>query len=286
MNCPYCNSEKNKNSYMQSTFFNGKKFDYLKCKDCDIIYIQPFPDEKDYLAMYPPTYQSELTKSKSLIYDDLFKKIKQFSKTARTFLDYGCGNGELLNQAQTQNYIVSGVEYNQDYIKLLKNNHPTIDFYNLNEFNFSSSKYDVIVLNNVLEHVTNPNDLIQSLKLKLTTEGILVVIGPLEENFTIAQNFRRLLFSIKKKIKNSNSFHPPYHITFTNYENQLKIFKKNGVKKLLYETKETAWPFPEKINFKSFGLFFKSIIAYLSLIFSKFISKKAGNTFVYIGENE
>jgi SAM-dependent methyltransferase len=270
---------------MQSTVFNDKKFDYIECIDCNVIYVHPFPNESDYLAMYPPTYQSELTKSKSLIYDELFNLIKQFSKSATTFLDYGCGNGELLSQAQSQNYQVFGVEYNMEYIKHLNKSHPAIQFYDVNDFNQSMNKYDVIVLNNVLEHVTNPNVLLQQLKINLTENGILVVLGPIEENFSIAQRVRKILFSIKKKIKPSNSTHPPYHITFTNYNNQLDIFKKNQFSTLTYITNETAWPFPEKLSFSSFGIFIKSIIAFISLKFSKFINKKAGNSFIYIGKN-
>jgi 2-polyprenyl-3-methyl-5-hydroxy-6-metoxy-1,4-benzoquinol methylase len=283
MKCPYCCGENHRQSYMSSTLFNSKKFDYLSCTNCDVIYVHPFPNEEDYIAMYPPSYQGELINSKNLIYDKIFDKIKTFSINAENILDYGCGYGELLFHADQKGFKTYGVEYNEKYIEILKKRYKQTSFMSISEFDSSVNFYDIIILNNVLEHVANPNELLQKLKSKLNDKGILVVIGPIENNFTIAQSFRQFFFTLKRKIKNNVSNHPPYHITFTNYDNQLEIFGRNGYKFLLFETSESAWPFPEKISLKSFGFFIKSIIAFISIKLSPIINKKSGNTFIYIG---
>lgn len=285
MICPYCLSKKYINSYKPSTIFNKKKFDYLKCLDCELIYVYPFPNENDYAAMYPPTYQGEFNKINNSQYDDLFILIKSYtSDDTKKLLDYGCGNGDLLYQAKNLGFNVSGVEYNSENINVLKKNIPSTPFYEINEFNDIDEKFDIIILNNVLEHVINPNELIQSLKLK--SNGILVVLGPMEENFSIAQIIRKIYFLFKKIFTQTTASHPPYHITFTNHNNQLEIFQKNNFEKLTFITKETAWPFPNNVNFTSIGSFFKSVIALISIKSSKLFSNKAGNIFIYIGKKK
>lgn len=72
MNCPSCDSIGEKKSYYPDVIFNDKHFSYLQCSDCRLIFISPFPDNEDFIKMYPPSYQNGLNLT---IYSDLTVKL-------------------------------------------------------------------------------------------------------------------------------------------------------------------------------------------------------------------
>ncbi len=286
MSCPYCGNNKSKKSYLQSTKFNNKIFDYNCCTICHVIYLNPFPIEEDYDKMYPTTYQGDLNLSDNERYKELFLDIKRINPNCVTILDYGCGNAELLVNANAFGFSTHGIEYNPLMVTKLNDFFTEIKFHSVEEFNEEKNliKYDVIVLNNVLEHVTNPNELLLKLQNHLSENGLLIVLGPIENNFNIALQFRKILFKLKKITSKSFANHAPYHVTFTNYENQREIFVRNNFQELYLIVNEVAWPFPDKLNYNSPNLFLKSFIAKISIKCSKFFNKNAGNMFTYIGK--
>ena len=283
VNCPYCNSNHYSGSYMPDTEFNGKTFQYLRCTSCEVLFLHPIPDDFDFIKMYPPSYQGELITQMNSRFDVLFNQLKIHYPKGKTLLDYGCGNAEFLLSASAHGYTCSGLEYNAEFISLLKNHLPQFTFYSILEFNEEKRNFDVIVLNNVLEHVSNPNALVSALHTRLNDGGLLVVMGPMEENFTIAQTCRRVMFGLRKKLLNIKATHVPYHLTFTNFKNQTAIFERNNFTKISFSIEEVAWPFPEKIRFTSIKNFVFGLLARISIKTSKLFYRHAGNTFVYIG---
>lgn len=292
--CPFCSSSESKPSYLPDTFFNNKNFTYIQCKNCNLIYLNPFPTLEDYIVMYPPTYQSgintEIIENEKLAglrfpYSKHFELIDKFSP-GKKILDYGCGSANFVLNALKKGYECDGVEYNPAHVNILKKEIPAGNFYLIDGFLKSTTlKYDVIRLSNVLEHLENPNEIIQILISKLNPKGILLVEGPIETNFNLAFLFRRTYFQLYKFInKNRKASHPPTHIFFSNAVNQQEFFKQNNLHKLHFEVTECEWPFPENFNeVKSVGAFFKWIIAKKSKLLSRF-NKNWGNTFIYIGK--
>ncbi|MES2588748.1 MAG: class I SAM-dependent methyltransferase, partial [Bacteroidota bacterium] len=271
--------------YIPSTIFNNKTFDYLNCTNCDVIYINPYPNDEDYLEMYPSEYQGEILVNETSKYDKIFHQLKSYNSDIESILDYGCGNAELLVNSKKFFSKVVGSEYNPVFVKELKLQIPEFTFFDLQEFDNTTDKYDVIVMNNVLEHLTNPNEVLQNLKNRLTDNGFLLCLGPIENNFTIALMFRKKIYQLRNLLsKKANHF--PYHITFTNLKNQKEIFTANNFDIVDCKTEEDAWPFPEKIDFSSIKNFFYSIIASTSIKLSKLINKNAGNTFIIIARKK
>jgi 2-polyprenyl-3-methyl-5-hydroxy-6-metoxy-1,4-benzoquinol methylase len=292
--CPFCNSEKHSDSFLPGTRFNAKCFEYLKCNDCDLHYVYPFPNGDDFNAMYPPSYQSGVN---SYICEDPYKKIsgirfsygvqfdliRKFS-TADKLLDYGCGHGNFMINAEKHGLHFDGTEYNSDHVALLKKELPHTNFYTLDDFFKNNITYNVIRLSNVLEHLTNPVEITKQLIGKLNPGGILLVEGPVEMNSNLATSFRNLYLRFRKLIKGKTlASHAPTHIFFSNAKNQLTFFEKAGFKTLHYEITESEWPFPESFsNVKGIGSFFKFLIARLSMLLSS-MSSTSGNTFIYVG---
>ncbi len=293
--CPFCFSREYTSSYLPSTFFNNKRFDYIKCKNCKLHYVSPFPIDDDFEKLYPPTYQSGINSS---ICEDSTKKItgirfsygKQFDLITKyaggkKVLDYGCGHANFLLNARHNGIECDGVEYNPDHVSILRKEIPDADFYLIDDFlKDQTIRYDVIRLSNVLEHLTNPREITEKLISKLNSNGILLIEGPIETNPTFALRVRQLYFNISKAFrKNRVVSHPPTHIFFANSTNQRNFFKNYSLQELHFELAESEWPFPEKWEeAKGIGGVFKFLVAKISMAL-KPLSKNWGNTFIYVG---
>ena len=101
---------------------------------------------------------------------------KYIKKKNQKILDFGCGGGFLLNHLNCLNKV--GVELND-----IARNH-CIEKFNLVTHKFlkevPDNSIDVVVSNNCLEHVPNPDHLIGELYDKLKEGGKIVICVPLD----------------------------------------------------------------------------------------------------------
>ena len=299
MSCPYCTCAHYTPSYLPSTKFNNKLFSYVKCSDCSVVYIHPLPNADDYIKMYPPTYQSGVNRT---ILKNKYKKLPglrfsygfQFDLITKhavkkpKIVDYGCGNANFLINAHANNFVCDGVEFSGEHVSILQKEIPQSDFDTIDNFlKNSTTKYDVIRLSNVLEHMDTPNEVMQSLVYKLNKNGLLVIEGPIECNFNLAFVTRKMYFKFMGMLKKGYvANHTPTHITFTNAKNQLLFLEKFGLTTLEYKITEAEWPYPENFSdVKGIGAFVKWAIAKKSKFISYFF-KSWGNTFIYVGVNK
>jgi 2-polyprenyl-3-methyl-5-hydroxy-6-metoxy-1,4-benzoquinol methylase len=298
-NCPFCFSSNFTSSYLPGTFFNEKHFRYIRCTGCKLIYVDPFPVTDDFIKMYPPSYQSGIDKNilsepdKKLAglrfpYNKHFELIKKYSP-GKKIIDYGCGTANFLINAKYNGFECDGVEYDPRHVALMQSEIQGSNFFLINDFlEKTDPAYDVIRLSNVLEHLTNPNEIIEKLIKRLNPDGILLIEGPVETNPSLALRFRRLYFILSGLIRKTGSVtHPPTHIFFSNSHNQRSFFSRFSLEEIHFELTECAWPFPEKRS-EIHGLadFIKYFIAKLSMALSKISFLKSGNTFIYVGRKK
>ena len=107
------------------------------------------------------------------------------SKTSGTksFLDVGCGEGYAMSYFRRQGYSVRGLDFSSAG---MQSKNPecldsliTGDVGELLQAEINSSKcYDVIWLQNVLEHVLDPVELLRALRNLVSPEGIAVITVP------------------------------------------------------------------------------------------------------------
>lgn len=281
--CPFCNSAKKTSSSYENTLFNKTEFNYKKCKECKLVYINPFPSNEDFHLMYSSHYHSEIQKNSLNNYESIFKLVKHYN-IGNKILDYGCGNGSFVFQALKYGYKATGVEFEANYINKLRNDIKEAEFYSVQDFYKIDEKYDIIYISNVLEHLTNPLEILEKLKTNLEKKGIIIIEGPLEDNFNIALLTRKIFFAIRKIFFPKKITHTPYHIFFSTYKNQELLFDKAGLKKLYYKISENFWPFPSSLNeANTISKTFMYYISLLSINFSK-LNSKWGNNFIYVGK--
>ena len=125
---------------------------------------------------------------------------KKLRKKRVNFLEIGSGEGFILKQAvKEKKWNVVGIDFNKFGIK--KFNKKILKYFietNPDEFLKNEikkkTKFDLIVLNNVLEHVINPNSLLKNIN-KLVNKSSVILI-------TIPNDFSFLQLAALKQKKN------------------------------------------------------------------------------------
>ncbi len=164
---------------------SGEKFELYHDPDWDMLLTVPQPENLN------PYYESEnyqphqhhshnwlnvlynLVRNRSYRYK--LSLIKKYHPKARNILDYGTATGEFLHYLSQKKIEVWGVEPNNKARKSankLLNNKVKASIEEINR------NFDVISLWHVLEHLPQPDKVIEKLKTKLTPEGILIIAVP------------------------------------------------------------------------------------------------------------
>ncbi len=169
--------------------------------------------------------ESYLKKFKSeLLIDFIAQNLSKFKTKKLKFLEIGSGEGYLMNAALKTNWQIKGVDYQANPIKRL--NKKILPYFVEKDPSIfikdaikNKEKYNIIVIQNVLEHVIDPELLISDLKRILNNTGILLIQVP--NDYSITQEFALK----EKRIKKEYWFLPPQHLNYFNTQN-LRVFLK------------------------------------------------------------
>ena len=140
-----------------------------------------------------------------------------YAKKDDFFLDIGCGSGVSLIEAEYLGANAFGLEADPNVEKIKKSLNLNIFQGNLDESPLKDTSFNLIVLNQVIEHIPEPDILLKSLNTKLIKDGLIII------SFPNINSFWRFLF--KEKWIN---WHVPYHLHHFNEKNFTKLIKKCG----------------------------------------------------------
>ena len=232
--CPVCESNNIKKFNFFHIIFFKEKYHCI-CLDCTMIFYQP----KKKILYYDGKYrknQNEIIKNNffdswSIIsylrHENVFKQVNKFKKEINTWLDYGGYNGALLSgvknkKKKIKTFLADLDKQGLNYARF--QNHKIID---LNKKKITS-KYDVITLVQVLEHINKPLELLNSLEKNLNKNGIIYLEVPNAFNFPMSDLSHVNEFnenSLKTLINNSNFELIKFGFTMTNnYAHKLEYF--------------------------------------------------------------
>jgi SAM-dependent methyltransferase len=195
ISCPIC-SNNNFNLYISSEdfFLTNEQFDIVICGTCGFKITNPRPKTETLSKYYAsPDYISHTNKQKGItnkIYYIVRKftiasKIRLIRKYKRTgsILDIGCGTGEFLKVIHDKGFTVKGIEPNINARKFAKDQYG-IQVIDENEIKkYSNSKFDVITMWHVLEHVYDLDSQISEIQNLLRENGVLVIAVPNSESW-------------------------------------------------------------------------------------------------------
>lgn len=197
---------------------------------------EPKPSTEELSNYYDKKYYQEGCGSYEVRYSDeeikyfrlkaslLFRQMKRIMRRRFcSLLDVGCGEGWLLDKFYKEGVSVRGIDFSafalNKFHSHLKSYFEQGNVYELLKREIKAGrKYDVIIAANVLEHVTDPVDLLDSLKRLLAKDGMLVIVVP--NDFSNLHNYL-----LKKKFIDR-----PFWLAFPEH---LSYFNKMSMEKLL-----------------------------------------------------
>lgn len=169
-------------------------FQYVRCHRCGLVYVTP--RLRDHLLQQDKFYQivTEGNLEVAVERDQNPRRMKSLIQVARSYLTYkhtgalldvGCGFGAFLEAAAFVGWRVCGVEVASAPAFIAGRRHDV--FYgSLSDASYEPNSFDVVRLNNVIEHVLSPRALVCDIRRVLRPGGLLAISTPNIESFTAA----------------------------------------------------------------------------------------------------
>lgn len=198
-----------------------KSYTVKRCDSCLSLLRLEAIDYRDAYKDYPLQKQTMDWFTKK-IFSKRLSHLKKHGLVCDSFiLDYGCGVGHFVEYLEINGYTnVFGFD---EYVQKFQNREI-----------FSNIKFDYILLQDVIEHVPNPLNLICEIKNKLKPLGVIVIGTPNAEKI-----------SLQNSIHHSWVLHQPFHENIFS-QNQLEILLVTNNFKIIESTNysyiDTIWP--------------------------------------------
>jgi len=154
----------------------------VRCKECGLIYVNPQPELSDILGSYKHMKDNlyiEQEKGRRLSAERILKKIERFKRAGR-LLDVGCSAGFLLDEARKRGWEVYGIEPSLWAREYAMNSLGLGNIFDMDSFNncLNASYFDVVVINDTIEHVIDPAGLLSCARRLLKPDGLLYISTP------------------------------------------------------------------------------------------------------------
>ncbi len=223
--CPTCGS-KESNLEMEKDYMK-----IVRCRDCDLVYVNPVFDFDHYKKIYAnEDYQEIMSELQEASHDYRVKRfgnerveiMNRFiggNKTAK-YLDVGCSTGFVVEAARNVGWDSMGIDLNPSAIKFgIKEKNLNLQNISLEELDIKEHSFDAISLFEVIEHLTNPIEILQKAITSLKDNGILFIYVP---NYDSA--FRILLG------KEAHFIWPTHHLNYYTPKTIMNLLERLGMK--------------------------------------------------------
>lgn len=214
-NCPLCHSNSNHLLVEHKNDYYRKSFKYVKCNNCNFVYLNPAPTEtalnffysfKNYYSVIPVNtnqrFEKRLQKKSNELRVKLLRDYCQLDNSTKV-LDVGCGTGNFASYlVESFSCSVTCIDKDPLALSFINKHFPQIktietDFKQLN----IGDKFDLITMWGYIEHEFNPTSTLKKAYELLLPGGIIVIDAP-NINGTLA----------KKSLNSWPYLHSPYHL--------------------------------------------------------------------------
>jgi SAM-dependent methyltransferase len=170
-------------------------FQFVRCRRCDYVYLNPRPDESELDTIYPPTYYSyvqlENRPGKGAISQlrarfhsarlrAAFGDLLRPGEPIRV-LDVGCGDGrflDLMKSAFGDDIETHGIDFEEDAVALAAANGHETQLGRIEDAEYPAEHFHVIYISHVIEHLASPREFVGLANRLLTQGGLLHIETP------------------------------------------------------------------------------------------------------------
>lgn len=169
-------------------------FHLASCPSCNAVETLPRLSEKDLPALYTDYYPRRDLAPESVCiplrsptdwrirvsrwWQGTNNQGQYYAKQGMTVLDYGCGAGQSLLDLRAIGANAYGIEADANVARIAAHHQLKIHIGSIYDNPFPDVKFDLIILNQVLEHIPEPEVVLEILAGRLTIGGRLIVAVP------------------------------------------------------------------------------------------------------------
>jgi len=182
VDCPLCGSKK------FHKFWVKDGFTYVRCQDCQFVYLNPRLNESATLGFYNGAWTNLYNQRKFFQSNDLNQKINyrnlmeisRISNKRKRLLEIGCATGYFLQAARDEfGFDVFGVELNEETSQFAREKRGLdVRTTTLEEVGFPESFFDVVYMRDVFKHIQKPREMLQEIHRILRKGGLIVIEVP------------------------------------------------------------------------------------------------------------
>ena len=253
-----------------------RNYEIYQCRNCRYYFVSPEIDlsQDEWKGIYENDYfaKSNITPWQKKLHDterkNRLKLIESKLKIEKgKFLDMGCGEGYVLQEAFRCGFEPHGVDI--AYNLAPGNNDFSFFKGNIFEANYPDNYFTAIYMDSVLEHILNPMETLQELRRILKPGGVIFEIVPNEDSLN--NDFVKLIYTLtfqSKKYGKIKPFVNPYHIHGFNPTSLKKALSITGFKEIDvkgFGGDYTFWKAQKKGSLKYFWELFHYPIGLLSI---------------------
>jgi 2-polyprenyl-3-methyl-5-hydroxy-6-metoxy-1,4-benzoquinol methylase len=177
----------------------------MRCQRCGFGWAEPLPSEDEisrfYRDCHHPTAICDTINLRER--ESVIRTIRNLCPRGAKILDVGCGFGHYLDIAKRYGFRTFAVEPDAGRAaETLKKGHD-IHIGVLSHSTFEGIRFDAVILNHVIEHVVNPEEVVREIGEHLRENGLLYISTP---------NFGGAIATIEGS--HHTHFTPPEHISY------------------------------------------------------------------------
>ncbi len=181
MPCPLCGSQ------ITHKFLTLQEFFYLKCSHCALVFLgpeAPFEGGNVYTLEYIQKRGHDLqgsciVKAKEATAQHYFSLAEKYVPKGN-LLEVGCSTGIMLKVAQKRGWGIHGIEINTSAAAIAAQTLgvKTVEAKELTDDMFQGKMFSLIVLFDVIEHISDPVPFMNTLRKKMTSTGHILFVTP------------------------------------------------------------------------------------------------------------
>ncbi len=173
--CNICNSDDSK------LLFIKDGISIVRCNRCGLVYVNPrlktdlLHDQyhqPDYFDYYQAMEQSD-----KKTFADRLEKVEKLVQPSR-LLDIGCARGTFLKVAESRGWQTTGVDISTSAVKHCQDQGLTAYCGNLPDLGFEAGSFDFVNMEDSIEHIPDPKEIITEVYRLLKPGGWLLVRTP------------------------------------------------------------------------------------------------------------
>ncbi len=169
----------------------SRRFTLDSCPACRCLFLNPMPADDEIAGFYPAQYWWSAAKPGALKkLESMYRKIAlrdhvSFIMKASgnsdmlDLLDIGCGSGALIGLLKQRGFHVTGLDFSAEAAAVADaENGVRVIVGSLEEAAFPDRSFDIVTLFHVMEHVTNPRQVLAEVSRILRPNGTVVLQVP------------------------------------------------------------------------------------------------------------